>query len=284
MRGSRTRLWLVLLFSPLFLPLVTPPYHHSIEALPSRRFLPIRRLMISDRSREPYLPIDKVSRHVSSLHDGVSDGKPLIVLALSGALCPVHRCHVDALHCAKRWIEGERLGIVVGGYLAPSSDSYVRGKNGPQAMSLSRRVDCCKLATNKSEFVHVLDWGWGSASTIVSSLRRRLSESFPLASPIQVWLVAGADHAYRHRLYAYADSFMPTIAIGRKGDSAKLRDALRKDGVCASKFFHLCPTELPGVSSTGIRAALASGDWDVASSHLHPDVLAYLRRAEAIFD
>lgn len=54
-------------------------------------------------------------------------GNKEIVLVLGGAFAPLHTQHVAAMNCAKKCAE-EHGYTVIAGYLAVSTDGYVKNK------------------------------------------------------------------------------------------------------------------------------------------------------------
>ena len=54
-----------------------------------------------------------------------------IVLLSTGSFCPAHKYHIETFAIAKRHLEKEGIGEVVGCIVVPASDPYVKGKLGP---------------------------------------------------------------------------------------------------------------------------------------------------------
>ncbi len=86
-----------------------------------------------------------------------------VLLVLSGALNPVHVGHLETLRQAKAQMQA-RGHRVLGGVLAPSSDSYVRGKLGDFALSLNDRVSLCEAAIGTCSDLAVVPYGNASGS------------------------------------------------------------------------------------------------------------------------
>jgi nicotinic acid mononucleotide adenylyltransferase len=100
-------------------------------------------------------------------------GKRLAFLILSGAFNPVHAQHVHLLDRARKHMES--LGwAVVGGFLAPSSDTYVQGKLGEMALSLRRRIDLCELATEETDWISVCLKGEVSSNNACRGVQTQL--------------------------------------------------------------------------------------------------------------
>jgi nicotinic acid mononucleotide adenylyltransferase len=83
-----------------------------------------------------------------SLQGTASGTKGMCFLVLSGSFNPVHRQHLNILSLSRNHFRN--LGwSVIAGFLAPSTDEYVRSKLGADAMSLDRRIQLCELAVRE---------------------------------------------------------------------------------------------------------------------------------------
>mmetsp|Transcript_7576 Transcript_7576/g.21696 ORF Transcript_7576/g.21696 Transcript_7576/m.21696 type:complete len:140 (+) Transcript_7576:112-531(+) len=83
------------------------------------------------------------------IRDAQRQGKTRVaVLMLSGALNPVHNGHLEAMEVCRAAIETFFGVAVVQGYVIPSSERYVDGKQakkGQPSLSLADRVTLCEL-------------------------------------------------------------------------------------------------------------------------------------------
>jgi hypothetical protein len=100
-------------------------------------------------------------------------GKELAFVILSGSFNPVHTQHIRALDLTRKYIEN-RGWTVVGGFLAPSSDTYVQGKLGRKALALRRRIALCELAIEGLDWVSVCSKGEVSSNTVCRGVRSEL--------------------------------------------------------------------------------------------------------------
>ena len=75
---------------------------------------------------------------------------------------------------------------VVGGFLCPSSEWYVKGKNHETAISLAKRVHLCDLACADSNWISTNDWGEASAGSICQSTLQILKGTLTFANNIEL--------------------------------------------------------------------------------------------------
>ena len=73
---------------------------------------------------------------INKLRNGIEmwrregSAKKPVVLMTSGSFAPPHRMHIELLEVSKKWLEARGKEVVVGGFVCPSSDSYVKRKLG----------------------------------------------------------------------------------------------------------------------------------------------------------
>jgi hypothetical protein len=115
----------------------------------------------------------------------VSSGE-LCFLPMSGSFNPIHTQHVRVLEVAKLHCES-RGQKIIGAFLSPSSDDYVREKLGSEALSFQKRRSLCQLAIEK--------WDWASVCT-----RGELSSNW-------------AQGAVHHDLQAYLGNRTDAVCI-----------------------------------------------------------------------
>jgi nicotinic acid mononucleotide adenylyltransferase len=127
----------------------------------------------------------------------VAGARPVVLLS-TGAFCPVHEGHLAMMHSAR--ISAVAAGFdVIGGYLSPGHDAYIRLKCGPAAIPASERLRQCAAAVATSDWLSVDPW---------EAMHRRVSVNFTDVTArlraylrahvdprIEVLFVAGADNA-----------------------------------------------------------------------------------------
>src|SRR3954451_7757853 len=103
-------------------------------------------------------PITKLLTNLSLL-SSQSPSKQPIVLVTTGSFNPIHKQHYNNFEMAKKDLESRLTNVeVVAGYISPSQDLYVRGKLGKYAIPIDERIEMCKLAVEKSNWIDVDSW------------------------------------------------------------------------------------------------------------------------------
>ncbi|CAF1346389.1 unnamed protein product [Rotaria sordida] len=82
--------------------------------------------------------------------------KDNVVLIETGALNPVHRNHISNMIKTKQYLERVHGFNVIGGYLSPTHDEYVRGKLGEELISGQHRIEICQKAIEEANQQHWL--------------------------------------------------------------------------------------------------------------------------------
>ena len=190
-----------------------------------------------------------------------------VVLVLSGSFNPIHLSHVRCMDAAKTALEakGDR---VVGGWIAPSSEEYVRSKLGDAAMPLKTRCDLSRAAVADSDWISVLDWGIAYGERVRQHVSQVLA---PYANSVNVkaftaLLVFGADYTVRARSWR-----SPEVCVGR----APSTDVVKKEieAGAAHKDFVLVEADVGDFSSTSIRNAVETRNADLLLEMMHPSVV-----------
>ena len=83
-------------------------------------------------------------------------GRPVVLVA-TGAFCPIHDGHIAMMHRARA--AAEIAGFdVLGGYLSPGHDAYIRLKCGDAAIPASVRLAACARAAESTDWLSVDPW------------------------------------------------------------------------------------------------------------------------------
>jgi NAD+ synthetase len=124
----------------------------------------------------------------------------LAVLLMTGALCPVHRGHLELMDAARRALEARGV-VVLGGYVSPSHDQYVEEKHGSEAVAAEHRLHLCEAAVRDSDWLMVDPWealhcsGPVNFTEVMSRLEAYLSAHLRCSIPIRVVYAFGSDRA-----------------------------------------------------------------------------------------
>jgi len=169
--------------------------------------------------------------------------------------------HLHCLELAQQHFHNNGK-VVVGAFLCPSSDSYVHSKLNDLSISLKKRNHLCDIATQESSWISTNQWGWANAAYIILETEHILRTSFP-DRIFELWLIAGADHAYRHVLYQQMS--VKVVCIGRPGDTEILKKSMATKKIKTQdigSYFILLEDNEEDVSSTEVRKLLVNEDWE----------------------
>ena len=261
------------------------------------------------------VPLEKIERAFSAAGAAAGSTARFVVLALGGSFCPLHREHARVLAAARRELErrGEvscrRAGVlggrcresfenrflssflspsqvVLGGFLVPTSDSYLRRKLGDaEALPLADRVEMCRRALADGPW-DVFAHGWANAfsagEAIARAARARLGVEV-VAVPCY-----GADLAERSHAWATSGEELH-VCVGRPGHTAAVRRELARHNADARRRgapesgLVVVEGELDDVSSTKVRALVRARKWGELerSGDVHAEVVACLRAMPA---
>jgi nicotinic acid mononucleotide adenylyltransferase len=144
------------------------------------------------------------------LRPGAQPGERRVVLLATGGFCPVHEGHIAMMQAAR--VAATHAGYtVVGGYLSPGHDEYVRLKCGVEAIPASVRLEQCAAAAAATDWLCVDPW---------ESLHRRVAVNY-------------TDVVARLRAYlrAHVDPRIDVLYVGG-GDNARFAQAFQQDAGC----------------------------------------------------
>jgi len=224
------------------------------------------------------LSTTKIEQNLSAIEKcPTKKPKSFVVLLLSGSFNPVHKMHIHTFEVAKKHLQLDNPNLfVVGGYIAPSSDSYVLGKLQKEAMTLGHRSSMCGIETRKSDWIEVCNWGLASGHTVTREITEILKRNFP-EQKIRTLEICGADHALKYNLWRHK----PMVCLGRPQYTEKVKQALTKEEPNPKEFFFI-EEELQEVSSTEVRQAMKSQDPEkmeelVTKGWIDEDILLYIK-------
>jgi len=214
--------------------------------------------------RSMVTPTSKLEKRLKKL----SDGDIPIVLLTTGSLSPIHKGHVKNMELAKKRLEsvrGRKIKVLCG-YISPSHDSWLRGKQ-YGFFPVANRIAMVKLATENSDWIHcdsyegtvekVMDF-----PEVINRLRGFLKQyQNDTHRDIDVYYICGADHAEKCRLWGRPNY----VVIGRANTWVPEN----------RKCLYIENNE-KNISSTEIRNAIIQGKLREVRDLLHPKVFDYL--------
>jgi len=139
-------------------------------------------------------------------------------------------------------------------------------KNGEASLSIDDRRRLVELATSHHPW---LGWEVREGDSI-DALRRR----FPKLR-FDHFVMNGADDVVRHAKWRLASPTRRFLTMGRPGATEAVREGMLAAGLALDDPNFVLGPELPDISSSEARRALAAGDVRTAGEMLDPQVLAW---------
>jgi nicotinamide mononucleotide adenylyltransferase len=88
--------------------------------------------------------------------NNLKSNKENVVLIKTGSLNPIHRSHISNMIKTKEYLENVYDFNVIGGYISPTHDRYVKGKLGNEFISSKHRIEMCQKAIQEENQQHWL--------------------------------------------------------------------------------------------------------------------------------
>ena len=191
----------------------------------------------------------------------------LIILIESGSLAPPHKMHIGLMEIVKKYIEENSNKKVVGGFLIPSSDGYVKYKLKKDFISLNHRVNMTKLWIKNNDWLECLDWGKANGIEIKILLQKIIDVTFPEYKNIKCVLVFGIDFYLRHKFNLKDEQ----ICIFRPGYDIEL---VKKK---YPKNLIFVEGKDEDVSSTSIRKAIRENNDKLINELTNKEIADYIK-------
>ena len=210
----------------------------------------------------------------------------MVVLLTTGAMNPVHLGHVSALERAAAHLESAHGYAVVGAFLSPSHDLYLRGKfsgKNDYFFPAEQRLACCAAALEGHPLIAVGRWEcmqqgyWPDFPIVALALLQCLKAHFPTLQ-LRVFYCCGEDHYSRCGLkYGMGEIGVCVITRGGKKIALPSNTGRGEGEVIAVNV----EDDTAEQSSTEIRRLLtrkSKGDEEQLRKLLHAGVLQILLR------
>ena len=221
----------------------------------------------------------EVTVKAAPMLDGLMDGTNVAVVTLLGSLCPVTLGHVQAFEAARELLLGCVHGASVRrparleyftqvlGFISLNGDSHVKRKlllNGEVAMDFATRQTLVDLA--------IADYAWIDGEAYQGASLWTLRRRWPRLVFTHFFL-NGADDVVKCKKYKWARANARFITIGRPGSTDEVLAGMKAHGVDPDAGLFILGPELPDISSTAARKALAAWDIETLRGLLHPRVI-----------
>lgn len=195
-----------------------------------------------------------------------SKNNELIILIESGSLSPPHRMHIYIMELVKAFFESnDKNKKVVGGFIVPSSDNYVRKKLKEDFIPLKHRINMTKILIKNNDWLDCLDWDMSYGEEIKICIDKIIKINFPEYS-IKSYLVFGIDFYLRCNLNLKSEQ----ICIYRPGYNL---NAVKK---IYQKNLLFIEGNKDDISSSKIRKAIREKDENIIKELMSKEIIEYI--------
>ncbi|CAF1150871.1 unnamed protein product [Didymodactylos carnosus] len=225
--------------------------------------------------------------NIAILRSNVRDNQnENVVLLKTGSLNPVHRTHISNLVQTKEYLERVYSFNVLGGYISPTHDEYVRGKLQNEFISSKHRIEMCEKAIEESgqeswlsvDRAECMASGFIDFERVSCSLYHFINDKLKLPKSVRVIYVSGLDLFNRCNGIDLLRNLKMGVAVVYRPEQ---RETLIKQLAILDKNVFYVPIDdetkktLVDISSTLIRKNFNSNE---ECEHLtYTSVLNYLR-------
>lgn len=242
------------------------------------------------KKMEKNLNTEKIEAILKSLPLEELKTKRLLFLLLSGSFNPVHRMHFETLEITKTYIEAHFNNVlIVGGFLATSSDHHVGGKVGEsQAITLHHRNELIKLVTVDSPWISYCTLGCASGYFTTRMIEALLDYKFKNLIKGTKLSFFGSEICGSDLIERYTQVMNhPMICLERGEPCYPIRKLLKAPTTHPGFVYIDCSNDermTRYVSSTQIRNCMAmfqdhpekTDNFDEIAGDLHPAVIPYM--------
>uniref|UniRef100_A0AAV2ZAR8 Cytidyltransferase-like domain-containing protein n=1 Tax=Lagenidium giganteum TaxID=4803 RepID=A0AAV2ZAR8_9STRA len=218
-------------------------------------------------------PLQKIAQNLEEFQ-GTPPKTEVVVLVSSGAFNPIHMLHVRAFYVARQYVESNYKYPVVGAFISPSHDTYVRVKNrrNPREMITRRhRLALIEAAVASSSWIEVDKWEITRRRVLdyLSTLNhvREMCESHFPQFKFRLMYVCGVNTVVKLSHSALREEGFGCICICRPSQTDMVTKHLGKQLVRSTIIVEdtgVLPCELERATSFRVRQALASADKNAA--------------------
>lgn len=146
------------------------------------------------------------------------DNTKLAIIISTGAHCPLHDGHIEMMISAKINLQSEGYQVV-GGYLSPGHDEYIKYKNGDNWMSIGQRMDWANKMIKDHQWLSIDPWegvfapGAVNFTSVVYRLQQYLKKFYDHYDRTKIFFVCGKDNA--RFLEPFLNTEIGTVVVNR---------------------------------------------------------------------
>ena len=190
----------------------------------------------------------------------------LIILIESGALAPPHRMHIGIMELVKKYFEeNDNNKKIIGGFIIPSSDNYVKHKLKKDFIPLKHRVNMTKILIKNNDWLECLDWDMAYGEEIKICIDKIIKNKFPEYN-IKSYLVFGVDFYIRCHMHLKSEQ----ICIYRPGYDLEMAKKMYPENLIFIEGNN------QDISSTQIRKAIRDKDEKKINELMCEEMISYI--------
>ena len=197
-----------------------------------------------------------------------SKNNELIILIESGALAPPHKMHIGLMEQVKKYFEEkDNNKKVIGGFIIPSSDNYVKHKLKKDFIPLKHRVNMTKILIKNNDWLECLDWDLAYGEEIKICIDKIIKNKFPKYN-IKSYLVFGIDFYTRYKGMQLKSE---QVCIYRPGYDLELAKQMYPNDLI------FVEGNSEDISSTQIRKAIREKDEETIKKLMDEEMIEYIK-------
>ncbi len=187
--------------------------------------------------------------------------RALTVVLMTGALCPVHRGHIELMEAARQALEREGVAVL-GGYVSPGHDGYIAQKCGSDWLPAAHRLALCEEAVHNSDWLMADPWealhcaGPVNFTDVIVRLEAYLAKHVRSARKVEVVYAFGSDRAEFALTFA---RYGRGVCVRRPGHEAELAAIAEHPFVRANRRVLL--VDAPVTSEVASREIRRNSAW-----------------------
>lgn len=184
---------------------------------------------------------------INFLQSDYTDKQKCVIIS-TGAFSPLHQGHIDMMKAARKILSTNYN--VLGGYLSPGHDEYIKEKNGPDWIPIHSRLDYANKLIKEYDWLAMDPWegvfapGAVNFTSVVYRLSLYLQKHYK--ENVKIFFVCGADNARFSLAFKNKTNF-GTVIVKRPKYNHNIEKYVELDNVYVAELDN-------DESSTKIRA------------------------------
>lgn len=272
-----SRIWKAFLRSKFFVNKVSSTNNFTLNYLKNVGYFNDGKAILSlSKINENFLstPVDKIQKYIEKMGDidKKTQNKELVVLIMTCACAPTHEGHVNNFIEAKKILEKTGKYFVIGGYLVPDSDKYIKSKkiDIKKYGALNRLLSAADLCKNIEwldidPFISLYGTEDLNYTSYIDHIEEYLSRHIYTIKPIKICYLFGSDHCEFG--YSFIGRGLGICLLRDKKHLKIFNDTKKELNDYNNRIFYEIPTNKSVlnkvISSTKIRKKDSSKEDDI---------------------